>query len=208
VQKGNYPFYHGAIGSSVMDETLPVQQLESAANEYVSLQSTAKWAKWHRESYAVGALARYNLNGQYLRPRARKLADGLGLGKKSCNPYHNSLAQLVQCFQVVEHSLEIIDELLGEGIQAEKIRVKPRAGEGVGAVEAPRGILFHRYEFDRNGKCVNANLCIPTNQNHANIQKDFEAFAPLIADRPPAEIKLLLEMLVRAYDPCISCSTH
>lgn len=208
VQKGSYTFYHGTIGSSDSADSLPVQQFESAVNEYVSPQSTAKWAKWHRESYAVGALARYNLNGQYLLPRARKLAAALGLGKKSCNPFYNSLAQLIECFQVVEHSLEIIDELLGQGIKAEKIQVKPCAGEGAGAVEAPRGILFHRYGFDRDGKCVKANLCIPTNQNHANIQKDFEAFAPLIAGRPPEEIRLLLEMLVRAYDPCVSCSTH
>jgi len=207
-QKDDYTFYHGAIGSSDIPETLPVQQFESAVNEYVSPQSTAKWAKWHRASYAVGSLARYNLNGKYLRPRAGKLAAGLGLGGKNCNPFYNSLAQLVECFQVVEHALEIIDELLEKGIKTEKIMLKPRAGEGVGAIEAPRGILFHRYEFDRNGKCLKANLCIPTNQNHANIQKDFEAFVPQIIKRPAGEIQHLLEMLVRAYDPCISCSTH
>jgi len=208
VQGGNYTLYHGAIGSSDMDKTLPVQEFESAANEYVVPQSTAKWAKWHRESYAVGALARYNLNGKYLLPGARKIAALLNLGGKNCNPYHNSLAQLVECVQVVEHAGILLDELLAAGIKPEKIKVQARAGEGAGAVEAPRGTLFHRYEFDRNGKCVKANLCIPTNQNHANIQKDFEAFAPLVADRPPAEIKHLLEMLVRAYDPCVSCSTH
>lgn len=207
-QKGNYTFYHGAIGSSDMAKTLPVRKFESAVNEYVAPQSTAKWAKWHRASYAVGALARYNLNGKYLLPRARKLASALEFGKKNCNPFFNSLVQLVECFQVVDHSLEIIDKLLSSGIKPEKIEARPQAGEGAGAVEAPRGVLFHRYEFDRNGKCVKANLCIPTNQNHANIQKDFEAFVPLIVGRPPEEIKHLLEMLVRAYDPCISCSTH
>jgi coenzyme F420-reducing hydrogenase alpha subunit len=208
VHKGHYTFYHGNIGSSDVDEPMPVRKFESAVNEYVSPQSTAKWAKWHRESYAVGALARYNLNNKCLLPLARKFAAALGLGEKNTNPFYNSLAQLVECFQVVEHSLVIIDELLQTGIKAEKNPAKPREGEGAGAVEAPRGILFHRYGFDKKGKCVKANLCIPTNQNHANIQKDFEAFAPMIADRQPDEIRLLLEMLVRAYDPCISCSTH
>ncbi len=75
-------------------------------------------------------------------------------------------------------------------------------------MEAPRGILFHNYTFDENGICTAANLVIPTNQNHANIQKDMEALAPQIIDRPQDEIRLLLEMLVRAYDPCVSCSTH
>ncbi|MDV7397253.1 nickel-dependent hydrogenase large subunit, partial [Arthrospira platensis SPKY1] len=106
---------------------------------------------------------------------------------------------------MAEHSIRIIDELLTKGITPEIPKVQPREGEGAGAVEAPRGILFHRYAFDQKGHCVRANCCIPTNQNHANIQKDFEALVPQIMDRPQEEIRLLLEMLVRAYDPCISC---
>jgi len=208
VEKGSYTFYHGAIASSDMDKTLPVEEFESAVNEYVVPQSTAKWAKWHRASYAVGALARCNLNGRDLLPGAKKVAALLGLGDKICNPYYNSLAQLVECVQVVEHAVLLIEQALDSGIKPEKIKVNPRAGEGAGAVEAPRGILFHRYEFDGKGRCVRANLCIPTNQNHANIQKDFEALVPAIAGKKPEEIKLLLEMLVRAYDPCVSCSTH
>jgi len=49
---------------------------------------------------------------------------------------------------------------------------------------------------------------IPTNQNHANIQRDMETLLPSIIGKPQEEIRLMLEMLVRAYDPCISCSTH
>jgi sulfhydrogenase subunit alpha len=78
----------------------------------------------------------------------------------------------------------------------------------VGCTEAPRGILFHRYAFDRNGVCTRANITIPTNQNHGNIQKDIEALVPQVIDRSQDEIRLLLEMLVRSYDPCISCSVH
>ena len=69
-------------------------------------------------------------------------------------------------------------------------------------------MLFHRYAFDSDGNCTRANLVIPTNQNHANIQKDLEALVPQIMDRSQDQIRLLMEMLVRAYDPCISCSTH
>ena len=110
--------------------------------------------------------------------------------------------------QVIAHSIALIDETLAAGLEPEYARSEPRAGEGAGAVEAPRGILFHRYAFNENGVCTGGNICIPTGQNHANIQKDFEAFVPRLMDRPPEEVKLLLEMLVRAYDPCISCSTH
>ncbi len=80
--------------------------------------------------------------------------------------------------------------------------------EGSGCVEAPRGILFHEYEFDKNGKCVAADICIPTGQNHANIQKDFEKLVPEIIHEGQDTVRQKLEMLVRAYDPCISCSAH
>jgi coenzyme F420-reducing hydrogenase alpha subunit len=72
----------------------------------------------------------------------------------------------------------------------------------------PRGILFHEYEFDKKGECTAADICIPTNQNHANIQKDFEKLVPEIIHEGEKAVRQKLEMLVRAYDPCISCSTH
>jgi len=77
-----------------------------------------------------------------------------------------------------------------------------------GAVEAPRGILFHDYTYDDNGLLTEANCIIPTNQNHNNIQKDMEALVPKILHQPKDKIRPTLEMLVRAYDPCISCSAH
>lgn len=208
VHPQHYALYDGGIGSTDTKDLTPVRKFESVVNEYVSPQSTAKWAKWHREAYAVGALARFNLNADLLLPLAAATAKQLGLKKGCCNPYMNNVAQVVECVQSVEHALQLIDELLTTGVKPELPKVQPRAGEGAGSVEAPRGILFHRYVFDKQGKCVRANCTIPTNQNHANIQKDFEALVPQIIDRPQEEIRLLLEMLVRAYDPCISCSTH
>ena len=203
-----YTFYHGDIASNDTDEQVPVQEFERVVNEYVVPQSTAKWCKWHRDSYAVGALARFNVNAEKLMPLAAETAKKFDLKKGTCNPYFNNVAQVVECVQVVEHGLELIDSLLTAGLKPEPVKVEPRAGEGVGSVEAPRGILFHRYAFDDKGFCTKANICIPTGQNHGNIQKDFEALAPQIIDRDQDEIRLLLEMLVRSYDPCISCSTH
>ncbi|MFC1926102.1 Ni/Fe hydrogenase subunit alpha, partial [Chloroflexota bacterium] len=208
VEPGIYPFYQGHIGSTDTPEIVNTHEWESVANEYVSPQSTAKWARWHRDSYAVGALARYNLNADNLLPMAKKTAEAFGLKKGCCNPYMNSVAQVIESVQVVEGALQLIDMILTTGIKQEVPHVRPRAGMGAGAVEAPRGILFHRYAFDEDGKCTSANMCIPTNQNHANIQKDFEALVPQILDRDQDEIRQMLEMLVRAYDPCVSCSTH
>ncbi len=87
-------------------------------------------------------------------------------------------------------------------------KIKPKAGRGIGAVEVPRGMLIHDYLYDENGILKEANCVIPTNQNHNNLQKDLESLAPSIMENSKELIELKLEMLVRAYDPCISCSTH
>jgi sulfhydrogenase subunit alpha len=86
--------------------------------------------------------------------------------------------------------------------------VDVKGGEGVGSCDVPRGILFHNYVYDDDGNCVEANCIIPTNQNMANLNQDMKALLPQIMDKPQDEIRLTLEMLVRAYDPCISCSAH
>ncbi|MDW7774002.1 MAG: nickel-dependent hydrogenase large subunit, partial [Desulfobulbaceae bacterium] len=117
---------------------------------------------------------------------------------------------LVECMHVVEDSIVLIDRLLAEGMNEARQKVIPRAGMGVGAVEVPRGILYHMYEFDYEGRIIRADCVIPTAQNHANIQHDIEALAAeaVASGMEDREIEQLAAMLVRAYDPCISCSVH
>ncbi len=207
VNDNEYPFYHGDIGST--DGTvLPVNQWEQVTNEYVVDQSTAKWAKWNRQSYAVGALARFNNNADHISPLGKKVADMFGLKKGCCNPFMNSVAQLAEAAHVVEKAIELIDKLLTRGINDEKPDINPKPGRGHAAVEAPRGILFHSYEFDEDLNCTWANLCIPTNQNHANMQLDFEKLVPEFMHLGEDGLRQTMEMLIRSYDPCVSCSTH
>ncbi len=207
VAEDEYPFYDGLLGSTD-GGPWPVADYRQVINEYVVPHSTAKHAKHNRDSYMVGALARFNLNSQRLLPLAAKLAGAFGLRAGNCNSFMNNVAQLVECAQAVEDSIGLIDETLAIGLKAEKPSVEPRAGKGASAVEAPRGILFHDYEYDGDGRCLSANFVVPTNQNHGNIQRDLEALLPTLLERPEKEIELAMEMLVRAYDPCISCSTH
>ena len=204
----SYTFYHGDITSNDAKSDVHPSKWETVANEYVSPQSTAKWAKWHRASYASGALARFNNNAELLSPLGKTVAEMFGLKKGCCNPYMNSVAQLAEAAHVVEASLEIIDKLLTTGTKFEKAKVTPKAGRGHAAIEAPRGILFHSYEFDKNGECVWGNCCIPTNQNHANIQLDFDKLVPEFMHEGEDALRQKMEMLVRSYDPCVSCSTH
>ncbi|RLC87111.1 MAG: Ni/Fe hydrogenase subunit alpha, partial [Chloroflexi bacterium] len=160
-------------------------------------------------SYMVGALARLNNNFDQLHPRAKEAAAKLGLKPIVTNPFLNTAAQVVEMVHCVEDSIRIIDELLTRGVEPEEPSVVDvRAGEGVGSCEVPRGTLFHHYTIGDDGRVTHANCVIPTNQNVANLNADMRALVPQILDRPQEEIRLTLEMLVRAYDPCISCSAH
>ncbi len=208
VSPTEYAMYRGELGSN-LDQRRPALLYDQVSNEYCVPQSTAKWAKNVRESYMVGALSRFNLNSEHLTSRAVKAARKLGMKAPCTNPYYNSLAQLVECVHSLEDSLDITERLLKKGIRPEPLReIKPRPGKGIGAVEVPRGILFHSYEYNESGRIASADCVIPTSQNHANIQEDFNALAPQLSGSPPEEIELKLSMLVRGYDPCISCSTH
>ena len=206
-----YALYDGDIASSDTG-TAPATEYLSYTNEYVVPISTAKRAKHARESYMVGALARLNINFDRLSPLAKKTAELFGLKPVCHNPFMNNIAQLVEVVHSVEDSVRLISELEAAGLQYQpdyhlpKIAVK--AGQGVGAVEVPRGILFHDYTYNQQGVCTKANCVIPTNQNHGNIELDLKALLPKVLDKTEKEIELSLEMLVRAYDPCISCSTH
>ena len=213
---GEYPFLEGEIGST---DGLRVakEDYRKVTNEFIVPHSSAKHAKASRDSYMVGALARLNLNYAKLHPKAKKLADALGLKPIVTNPYLNTAAQLVECVHCIEDSILILEDFMKKGIRRdeavvvglnEKGVIPVKAGRGVGAVEVPRGILFHEYEVDAKGMIVNANCVIPTGQNLNNIEHDMKKLVPEILNRSDEEITLALEMLVRAYDPCVSCSTH
>jgi sulfhydrogenase subunit alpha len=204
-----YSLYEGDIASTDTGRHPNYREYKEIMQEYIVPHSTAKYAKHARESYMVGALARFNLNSRQLHPVAQDIVSLFKLKAINYNPFMNTIAQLAEFAHSIQDSISLIDILVDQGIKQEK-PVKPakKAGRGVGIVEVPRGILVHDYTLNSQGYCTKANCIIPTNQNHANIQKDMEKLVPEIINRPEKEIELTLEMLVRAYDPCISCSTH
>jgi sulfhydrogenase subunit alpha len=200
------------IGGTVVTSdgfSYPIEDYKKVTNEWCVPFSTAKWTKHNRESYMVGALARFNNNYDQLHPKAKEAAAKLGMKPIVSNTFLNSAAQVVEMVHSLEDSIRIIDELLTRGVTPEApAQFEVKAGQGVGSCDVPRGTLFHHYTYDEGGRCLEANCIIPTNQNWANVNADMQAFLPQILDRPQDEIRHLLEMLVRAYDPCISCSTH
>lgn len=206
---GSYPFIGGELISSdgVHKKEKDYREM---TNEYIAAGSTSKWARLSRESFAVGALARINNNFAFLQPKAKEISESFGLVPVNHNPFMNNIAQLVECFQVVHESITLIEELLDSEWTEPRQKPSPKSATGVAAVEVPRGILYHAYEFDETGHIVKCDCVIPTGQNHANIQLDLEALVKGLAEsgKQDKEIELLAQMLVRAYDPCISCSVH
>ncbi|MFB6200606.1 MAG: Ni/Fe hydrogenase subunit alpha [Halorhabdus sp.] len=206
-----YAFAEGTIYSSDVGE-IPVSDYRDVANEYVVEHSTAKFARHERDSYMVGALARFNNNADQLAPEAQEITDRFGLEAPVHNPYLNNVAQIVEVAHLITESVRLIEALLEDDLAPQSNyhvpEIDPTAGSGVGAIEVPRGVLFHEYAYDDSGEVTMANCVIPTNQNHGNIQRDMETLVPAIVEQPEDDVEHTLEMLVRAYDPCISCSTH
>lgn len=211
-----YPLLSGDIGSSD-GVRLNKKDYRKATNEFIVPYSSAKHAKLSRTSFMTGALARFNINNAKLRPEAKKAAKDIGLSPKCVNPYKNTAAQIVEvihCYEDILHILKTYkakspdySEEVIVGLN-EKGTIPVKAGSGVGAVEVPRGLLYHHYKVDGKGIINDADCIIPTGQNLENIEQDMKTFVPKIAGKSEQEITHLLEMLVRAYDPCISCSAH
>jgi coenzyme F420-reducing hydrogenase alpha subunit len=207
----SYPWIGGRLVSTDHVEKAEDDYL-AMTNEWVDQNNTTKWCKVSRDAMAVGSLARFNNNSEFLRPRARQVADVLGLKPVCHNQFMNNVAQLVESVHVVEETARMIEELLDMKPDTPTMaEVKPRAGKGTGAVEVPRGILYHHYEYDKDGRVAKADCIIPTTQNNRNIHLDMAALAAQFAQQDgmtDAKLELLGSMLVRAYDPCISCSVH
>ncbi len=158
-----------------------------------------------RGSLMVGALARVNLKRDRLAPRAKAVADEVGLGTHDINPFHNNLAQAIEVMHAFEECAALLEGLEPKD-EAPAVRVAP--GEGGAVIEAPRGLLHHCYAVNRKGIVERANIVTPTAHNFLCIEEDLKALVAEIAGRPIGEIRRRCEMLVRAYDPCFSCSVH
>jgi len=215
-------------------EKFPVADYRKLTNERPVPHSNAKHSYYNDRPFMVGALARLSLNGGKLRGGAREAVERLNLPlpkfeemlrhappsiwservKKSVtyptgNALHNNTAQAVELVYSIERAMDIVKELLETGTRGEKLpEVQPRAAAGVGGLEVPRGTLYHSYVFDENGKVKSADVITPTAQNLASLENHFRATIQKCAGDAPDALKFKLEMVARAYDPCISCSVH
>ncbi len=169
--------------------------------------SHALHARLHgADPYLTGPLARYSLNSAALSPLAAEAARAGGLGSICRNPFRSIIVRAVEVTYACEEALRIIDSW--EGAAAPSVPVEPRAGTGYGATEAPRGLLYHRYQLAADGTITDARIVPPTSQNQISIEHDLRAFVQRRLDLPSAELTRRCEQAIRNYDPCISCATH
>jgi coenzyme F420-reducing hydrogenase alpha subunit len=157
--------------------------------------------------YQLGPSARVTLNAGQLHPLAKEALERSGLaGQIARNPYWSIAARAVELIHASAAALDIVDSY------QEPARPftpwTPRAGATGWGSEAPRGICWHHYDLDDDGKIVAAQIIAPTGQNQGMIEQDLAEFAPQVLALPHAEATVRLEQLIRSYDPCISCATH
>ncbi len=157
-------------------------------------------------TYLVGPLARITLNHEQLLPYAQKALKDAKLKLPINNPYKSLIARAIELVQFFEEAIQLVKGYNPEG--PAHVELKFKAGEGAGATEAPRGLLYHRYKIDENGFIQFAKITPPTAQNLPRIEADLLVMAPQFMKLPVSEATLTAEHLVRAYDPCISCATH
>jgi len=166
---------------------------------------------WPRGIAQVGPTARMNVNSSVETEIAdRELAE---FKRKFGSPTHATLlfdyARLIDLMYACEKAkLLLEDESLTR--TDTRVRVKPRGGRGVGVVEAPRGTLVHDYVLSENGKLQELKLIIPTQVNNAAINLNVKDAAAEFIHQGEVKPGLLnrIEMVVRAYDPCIKCATR
>jgi len=159
-----------------------------------------------RRSYLTGPLARYALNFEKLDPETRKLAKANGLKSVCNNPFKSILIRALETHYACVEAIRILEHYQEPALH--HIETKPKKGTGYGCTEAPRGILYHRYELDNNGKILSAKIVAPTSQNQKIMEDDLVRVATKYMHLDEDDLTHKCEQAIRNYDPCISCATH
>jgi len=198
--------------SFASDRIMVSDGVEFAAGKYpahiqerVVPHSYAKHCRYRENSYTVGALARMINSGQLLTGTAGDYFSRYYNDRWKKNPHFNNIAQAIEILFCLETIPSLVDRILA--VDEKETAPGKDSGEGTGVVEAPRGMLIHHYELDQ-GKVKTADFVIPTNQNLYDMERYLEVTAQNLLDAGQLPLELPLEMVVRAYDPCISCSVH
>jgi sulfhydrogenase subunit alpha len=206
----DHPTEYPMLGERVISDRgldIGVDEFPDHFEEHQVEHSTALHARLlERGDYLVGPLARYSLHADKLGPAATAAATAAGLGPTCLNPFRSIIVRAVEVVHAFETGIDLIDRYRAPDRPA--VDVAPRAGVGHGVTEAPRGLLYHRYEIDAGGLIRDAVITPPTSQNQATIEHDLWHFVEEHLDLEDDELRRRAEVTIRNHDPCISCATH
>jgi coenzyme F420-reducing hydrogenase alpha subunit len=201
-----YPFNEGRLGSNKGLDIAVNDYEQHFVEEHVEHTNALHSRLKDRGAYFVGPLARFSLNFDKLTPLAQEAACAAGLGPVCRNPFQSIIVRSVEILYACDEALRIIAAY--EPPEKPAVTLALRAGIGCGCTEAPRGILYHRYELDERGMILRAKIVPPTSQNQKTIESDLWRFIPDRVNLPEEQLLWQCEQAVRNYDPCISCATH
>jgi coenzyme F420-reducing hydrogenase alpha subunit len=188
-------------------EVTPVKDYKKNIEEELRDYSTAKFGKFQGKEMMIGSLARLiNAKNKYSK---NKLISKSIAALDPKNPFHNNLAQAIEILVYHLDAVEVVNELLKIEMDGEIAKPSKNPSlKGIGTIEAPRGGLYHELHLDKDGNITYANIITPTVQNLTSMEKSANALLNQTQDLPQKEREHLLDMVIRAYDPCITCSVH
>lgn len=205
IRGDGYDFLEGKVVTS-KGEVILEEQIRRHLEHTVIPYSQASGYKFEAETFMVGALARVNLSKDLLHPNTKKDAAEALESFPSNNLFHNNLAQAIEILHCIDESLELLDKHQPFSQEAPATSEQSE-GIGVGVVEAPRGMLYHKLEI-KDRKVIEADIVVPTGQNQISMEKNLVHVVEGNLDQEKEKISFEIEKLIRAYDPCISCATH
>jgi coenzyme F420-reducing hydrogenase alpha subunit len=201
-----YPIDRGRIVSNRGIDVAVVDYESQFVEEHKEWSNALHSRVIERGSYLCGPLARFALSAGRLSPLARQAAADVGLDPAERNPFRSIVVRCVELVYAADEAIRLISEY--DEPDAPSVEIEPRAGVGHGCTEAPRGILYHRYELTSDGAIVEAKIVPPTSQNQGAIEDDLRGVVERSDSLPDEQLALLCEQTIRNYDPCISCATH
>lgn len=201
-----YPMNEGRIVSS-QGLDINIDDFETYFKEFQVPYSTALHCLLEDKPYLVGPLARVNLNHDHLPLTIKDRITALGIVFPSNNMFHSIIARAVEIYYCVLEAVRILEAYVAPTMP--NIAITPRPGIGYGCTEAPRGLLWQRFEMDSDGLVKSVRIVPPTSQNQAKIEDDLRiSLKQFGLDKPVSSLRNYSEMIIRNYDPCISCATH
>jgi len=203
-KKGEIGMHYGDLKGS--DHTFKRKDFAKWLKETHESDSTANFVVKKGKAYFTNALARLNNCHKFLSPDAKKILKASKVKLPSKNTFLDNFAQAIELVHYVDESIRLCKKLKPKKEKIKDFKIK--AGHGIGVIEVPRGLCWHEYKINKNGEITFGNVMTPTCQNLRAMNEDIKAYLPQILKYSESRIQLEIEKLIRAYDPCFSCSTH